>query len=182
MSTDPSTTTGPPKDTMAEQKPVASEATPAASNPHGRDSIVQEGEWHKTHHDFGEHGHNPSLQKDVQENPDLALRYSHEHQHQHLHHGRNSLSGRHDDILYAKGVDASHIPPQDYSHHHTVPENSVDSKDQRFSVTDAEKGDLSPSKVSTNEGERAGRKYRFSGFYSKYKIFFHLFIWLFFTG
>ena len=174
MSSDPNST-GPPKDALPEQKPIE-------ANPQGRDSIAQEGDWHKTHHDFQEHGHNPSAQKNVQENPDLSLRYSHEHQHNHLHHGRTSLSGRHDDVLYSKGTtfDKSNIPTQDFSHHHK--QHLIDTKDQAYNQTDAEKGSLSLAEVSTNETSDDARRHRFSRFYRKYKIFFHLFIWLFFTG
>ncbi len=178
--------TGPPKGMVPESNSFVPEGhTAATTNPHSRESTAQEGDWHKTHHDFQEHGHNPSRQKSVEENPDMALHYSHEHQHNHLHHGRASLSGRNDDILYSKGVDKAHVPDQDFSHHHKHPSRAVDAKDQAYSESDPEKGDLSPTKISTNEtgitGED-GRKHRFSRFYRKYKIFFHLFIWLFFTG
>lgn len=169
-----------------EDKPVALEDKPAPTTETAetrKGSVAEVGQWHKTHHDFPEHGHNPSLQTDVQENGDLALRYSHEHQHQHLHHGRTSISNRHDDILYAKGTDLDkHVPTQDFSHHQKHPAHSIDTKDQLYAVTDAEKGGLTPTRVSTDDGEKAGRKYRFSTFYARYKIFFHLFIWLFFTG
>ena len=175
MSSEP-TNTSPPKDVVAE-KPVET------ANPHGRDSIPAEGDWHKTHHDFQEHGHNTSTQKDVSENPDLTLHYSHEHQHNHMHHGRTSLSGRHDDILYAKGTtfDKPHVPDQDFSHH-KLPSHSVDAKDQAYSESDPEKGGMSPTKISTNESGADGRKHRFSSFYRKYRIFFHIAIWLFFTA
>ena len=183
MSSEPNTTS-PSKDMVPGQNSSLPEGHAAAtSNAHGRDSIAQEGNWHKTHHDFQEHGHNPSRQQNVEENPDMALHYSHEHQHNHMHHGRASLSGRHDDILYSKDVDNAHVPDQDFSHHHKHPQ--VDTKDHLSSESDPEKGGMSPTKINTNEtgitGED-GRKHRFSRFYRKYKIFFHLFIWLFFTG
>ena len=181
MSGDP-TSTRPAQGVVPDGRPAAQEAV--GPNPHGRDSVAQEGDWHKTHHDFQAHGHNPSMQKEVHENPDLTLHYSHEHQHNHLHHGRASLSGRHDDILYAKGTtfDKPDIPDQDYSHHLKHPSHAIDTKDQAYGDTDAEKGGMSPTKVSTNETGEDGRKHKFSHFYRKYKIFFHLFIWLLFTG
>ena len=181
MSNDPNTTSLPKEVVSDGSAAMVPDQQPAASNPHGRDSVAQEGEWHKTHHDFQEHGHNPSRQKSVEENPDIALHYSHEHQHNHMHHNRTSLSGRHDDILYAKGVDQPHIPKQDFSHH-KHPSHSVDTKDHDYSESDPEKGGMSPTKVSTNENGDDGRKHRFSHFYRKYRIFFHLFIWLVFTG
>ena len=129
------------------------------------DSVAIEGDRHHTHHDIPAHGHNLSTQKSVEENPDITLHYSHEHQHDHMHHGRTSLTARHDDILYAKGTtfDKSNVGDQDHSHHHHT------------------KAGVSPTKISTNDVED-GQKHRFSRFYRKYKIFFHLFIWLVFTG
>jgi hypothetical protein len=191
MSSEP-TNSAPPKEGTLEEKPAATEEKPTTTehtpevSGDRKASVAEVGQWHKTHHDFQEHGHNPSRQEGVTENNDLALRYSHEHQHQHLHHGRTSISGRHDDILYAKGTTLDkHVPTQDFSHH----PHSVDAKDQLYGgssdSTDAEKGGLHATRVSTtgtNDGENAGRKYRFSTFYAKYKIFFHLFIWLLFTG
>ncbi|EXJ83499.1 CNT family concentrative nucleoside transporter [Capronia coronata CBS 617.96] len=137
-----------------------------------------------THHDIPDHGHNPSAQKGVDENPDLTLHYSHEHQHTHLHHGRPSLAGRHDDVLYAEGTtfDRSNLNdpgPQDYSQHHLRGERA-DQKD--FVTTDAEKGALGPAPVETNSSEEEGKQHRLPRVYSKYKIFVHLFIWLLFTG
>ena len=142
------------------------------------------GERRRTHHDIPDHGHNQSLQTGVDENPDLTLHYSHEHQHKHLHHGRTSLSGRHDEVLYAEGTtfDKSNIGnlgPQDYGKH-KLRSSQADTKD--FVGTDPEKGDLDPSRVETSGSEDDGRKHRVSTAYSKYKIFVHLFIWLLFTG
>ena len=183
MSSDPNTTS-PPRDAVSEPNSSVQGGHPAATaDPHGRDSIAREGNWHKTHHDFQEHGHNPSSQKNVEENPDIALHYSHEHQHNHMHHAPAALGGRHDDILYSKGVDKANVADQDFSHHHKHPQ--VDSKDQFSSESDPEKGGESATQVNTNEtgvtGED-GRKHRFSRFYRKHRIFFHLAIWLFFTG
>jgi concentrative nucleoside transporter, CNT family len=154
-------------------------------------ATAHEGERHHKGHDLPAHGHNPSSQTGVKPNEDLALHFSHEHQHDHMHHGRSSLAGRHDDILYARGTTADqHISTdllghQDHSHtvSHHQKHAAVDTKDAAYDSTDAEKGELgtSPTKVSTNETED-GRRHRFSRFYRKYKIFFHLFIWLFFTA
>ncbi|KIY02232.1 uncharacterized protein Z520_02370 [Fonsecaea multimorphosa CBS 102226] len=153
---------------------------------HLADAPAEGGERRRTHHDIPAHGHNPSMQKDVDENPDLALHYSHEHQHKHLHHGRPSLADRHDEVLYADGTTIDqHIGsknPQDYVKHQLrQPSGPVNEKDF-ITMGDAEKGDVDPTRVLTNTSEDDGRKHRFSRTYGKYKIFVHLFIWLLFTG
>ncbi|KAJ9645486.1 hypothetical protein H2204_001066 [Knufia peltigerae] len=151
------------------------------------------------HHGIPEHGHNPSKQIGVDENPDLTLHYSHEHQHKHLHHGRPSLSGRDDEVLYAEGTtfDKSNIGevgPQDYKTHHLRAAQQqqqqqqhpvvVDEKD--FVAADAEKGAIGQMggvpADSTSSEQGDARKHRVKRAYVKYKIFVHLFIWLFFTG
>ncbi|ETN46366.1 uncharacterized protein HMPREF1541_00550 [Cyphellophora europaea CBS 101466] len=176
-------TTATPTERVPETTPA-----PATAPAYNGDATAHEGERHHKGHDLPAHGHNPSTQPDVDQNPDLTLHYSHEHQHDHMHHGRTSLAGRHDDILYARGTtEDQHIGHQDHSHTtHQHPKGAhvgVDSKDHSYSETDAEKGEVGtdPTKVATNETDD-GRNHRFSRFYRKYKIFFHLFIWLVFTG
>ena len=125
------------------------------------------------------HGHNGSLQKDVDPNPDLALHFSHEHEHGHLHHGHKAsvAQDQHDHVVYAIGEprtnDLLAKPDQDYSAHKLRDE-------KEFGVHDSEKGAVSPTRLSTEEGD--GKKHRVSPFYRKYRIFFHLAIWLFFTA
>ncbi|KAI1609526.1 CNT family concentrative nucleoside transporter [Exophiala viscosa] len=137
----------------------------------------------QTHNDVPAHGHNPSKQTGVDENPDLTLRYSHEHQHNHLHHNRASMAGRHDEVLYAEGTtyDKSNIGekgPQDYSTHHlrTGPVNEKD-----FVAMEAGKATIE-GPTATNVSEDEGRTHRVSRMYAKNKIFVHLFVWLLFTG
>jgi len=151
---------------------------------HPVDAHGETGERRHTHHDIPDHGHNMSMQRSVDENPDLALHYSHEHQHKHLHHNRASLAGRHDEVLYSEGTtfDKSHIDnkgPQDYVHH-----TLRDPHNEKTEFhTDTEKGALDePTKLDSNGSEDDGQKHRVSRSYSKYKIFVHLFIWLLFTG
>lgn len=155
---------------------------------HPTDAEAHEGERHGVHHDIPDHGHNPSLQKDVIENPDMTLHYSHEHQHNHMHHGRSSLVDRHDDILFAKGgaIDNRHdfIVDQDHSHHQHAMKPTVDAKDHVYSETstsDPEKAGLETARIETNDTDDE-QKHRFSRFYRKYKLFFHLFVWLVFTA
>jgi concentrative nucleoside transporter, CNT family len=190
MSAENKPTTAPAEPTTASVPANTSttESTPAPA--YDGDATAHEGERHHQGHDLPAHGHNPSVQTGVRPNDDLALHYSHEHQHDHLHHGRTSLAGRHDDILFARGAtEDQHIGHQDHSHtvnhHRKSAQVGVDSKDHSgtYSETDAEKGDLGvePTRVGTNETED-GRRHCFSRFYRKYKVFFHLFIWLVFTG
>ena len=157
--------------------------------PHSTDAPAEGGERRRTHHDIPAHGHNPSLQQGVDENPDLTLHYSHEHQHKHVHHGRPSLVDKHDDVLYAEGTTTdNHLAfvnnnPQDYVKHELRrPSEQIHEKDFSNS-SDAEKGVLEdPSRVLTNGSDDDGKKHRTSRTYAKYKIFVHIFIWLFFTG
>jgi CNT family concentrative nucleoside transporter len=155
---------------------------------HHTDAPAEGGERRRTHHDIPDHGHNLSMQKSVDENPDLTLHYSHEHQHKHLHHGRPSLTGKHDEVLYAEGTTIdNHMAfvndnPQDYSKHQLrKPSEQIHEKD--FSNSDdAEKGITDPTRIATNSSEDDGKKHRISRTYAKYRIFVHIFIWLFFTA
>jgi concentrative nucleoside transporter, CNT family len=168
-----------------EVRPVNEEAI---QHLHATDAPAEGGERRRTHHDIPAHGHNLSLQRSVDENPDLTLHYSHEHQHKHLHHGRPSLVDKHDEVLYAEGTTTdNHLAfvnnnPQDYVKHTLrKPSEQVNEKDFSNS-SDAEKGVMDPTRVMTNGSEDDGKKHRVSRTYAKYKIFVHIFIWLFFTG
>lgn len=133
------------------------------------------------HGDIPAHGHNPSMQHNVDANPDLALHYSHEHQHAHLHHGHRA-SQQLDQIehpVYATGTESNNRDllsrsDQDYTTHKLRDEKT------EYSVTDAEKGKISPTRLSEEEGD--GKHHRASRLYSKYKIVVHILIWLLFTA
>lgn len=123
------------------------------------------------------HGHNSSMQRDVELNPDLALHLSHEHQHRHLHHSSLAEKGREDEVVYSKGTtfEISNIPdqdPQDHALHrrHVSDKNGV-------SLDDAEKG-----QTFSSPAEEEPRTHTFSHFYARYRWAFHVFIWLLFTG
>jgi concentrative nucleoside transporter, CNT family len=155
---------------------------------HATTAPAEGGERRGTHHDLPEHGHNMSMQRSVDENPDLTLHYSHEHQHKHIHHGRPSLTGKRDEVLYAEGTTAdNHMAfvdnnPQDYVKHQLrKPSEQIHEKDFSNS-SDAEKGVVDPARVDSHGSEEDGQKHRTSHLYAKYKIFVHLFIWLLFTG
>lgn len=123
------------------------------------------------------HAHNSSPQHHVVPNLDPALEISNEHHHRHLHHDAFAEKGREDEVVYSKGTtfEKSIIPeesPQDHDlHRRRHPEKGG------VEVEDAEKG------VSPIRSEEADpQTHTFSRFYAKYRIFFHLFIWLLFTG
>jgi CNT family concentrative nucleoside transporter len=124
-------------------------------------------------------------------NPDLALHPSREHHHEHLHHSANAERGRTDDAVYSKGTtdEAGVIPHQDinddvlHRNHHPERDSTgkdpavYDEKDYKY---DAEKGSVSPA--HTDKEEEDPKRHKFSRFYRKYRIFFHLAIAALFTG
>ena len=121
------------------------------------------------------HGHNTSLQRDVSTNPDLVLHYSHEHEHQHLHHHKRSIQGRDDEVVYSHGhdVEKSNVPDQNAedSHHQAHHTDGKTSGKAGVVQHDAEKGMVSPASLSQEDDDP--RSHKVSGFYSKWKIFFH---------
>lgn len=123
------------------------------------------------------HGHNSSLQTDVEQNPDLTLHFSKEHQHKHLHHSSFAEKGREDEVVYSKGTtfEKSNIPEQDPLDHH-LHRRKASEKDG-ISIDDAEKG-----QTLSLPGEEDPQTHSFSRFYAKCRWAFHVFIWLLFTG
>jgi hypothetical protein len=123
------------------------------------------------------HGHNTSTQHDVELNSDLALHLSREHHHQHIHHSAHAQKGRTDEPFYSKGTtsEISAIPdagPQDHElHRRHHPEKNG------FAHGDAEQGgNINPIQ------EEDPQTHAFSGFYVYWRTFFHIFIFLLFTG
>lgn len=124
--------------------------------------------------------HHSSTQHHVASNHDLALDLSHEHHHSHLHHDASAEQGREDELVYSKDTtfEKSTIPyqaPQDHSmHQRRQPNQDPDSVE----IIDAEKGAMSSPPLEAEDPQ----SHRISGLYARYRIFFHLFLWLFFTG
>ena len=124
--------------------------------------------------------HNASPQKHVIANDDLALDKAHEHHHAHLHHDLNAEKGRNDEVVYSKGTtfERSTVPhqdPQDHDIHRRKQAEIAAGGLPAFG--DPEKNDLSPIR-----SEEDPQTHTFSNFYRRYRLFFHLFIWLLFTG
>lgn len=119
------------------------------------------------------------MQHDVELNSDLALHLSREHHHQHIHHSAHAREGRTDEVVYSKGTtsEKSTVPdasPQDHElHRRHHPEKNG------FAHGDAEQGEnISP----IQEEENNPQTHLFSRFYVYSRIFFHIFIFLLFTG
>ena len=125
--------------------------------------------------------HNTSWQDGVIPNPDAALDISHEHRHEHLHHSATALKGReHETVTYSYGThpDESVVPDDKTHESHVHQRWRSTSKDE--DVDSAEKGGVIDSVESASSEEK--EKGRFAKFYTRWRIFFHLFIFLFFTG
>ena len=117
------------------------------------------------------HGHNVSTQHDVEVNSDLALHLS--------RHSAYAQEGRTNEVVYPKGTtsEISAIPdaePQDHElHRRHHPEKNG------FARGDAEQG----GNISPIQGEEEDRQtHTFSRFYVYCRVFFHIFIFLLFTG
>ena len=125
------------------------------------------------------HEHNASAQQHVIPNNDPALDILHEHHHGHLHHSAHAERGRDDDVIYSKGttLEKNTIPHQDPQDHDLHRRHLVMETKMATEAVDAEKGALSPVR-----SEEDPQTHTLSTFYAKYRVLFHLFIWLFFTG
>ncbi|KAL8943347.1 MAG: hypothetical protein Q9216_001122 [Gyalolechia sp. 2 TL-2023] len=125
------------------------------------------------------HAHNSSAQHQVQRSHDPALDLANEHVHGHLHHTAHAEQGR-GETEYSKGTtyEASNIPiqdPHDQSIHRRHPLNNPTASP---TVADAEKGSFGRD----SSAEEDPRTHTLSNFYLRYRLFFHIFIWLLFTG
>jgi concentrative nucleoside transporter, CNT family len=149
---------------MSESSPLSSASAPEIHDPH----IPK-----------AKHGHNTSTQHDVELNSDLALHLSREHHHQHIHHTAHAQEGRTDEVAYYKGTTSEistvlGTDPRDHNlHRRHHPEKNG------FADGDAEQGEnISP----IQEEENNPQTHPFSRFYTSLRIFFHIFIFLLFTG
>lgn len=133
--------------------------------------------------------HNSSPMPGLVRNPDPALDVAHEHHHDHLHHGAHAHAELNDKIAYTKGTtvnEPSVIPPQDPNddalHRLNHPErNEIDiEKSGGYHETEASfEKDSSANGVAE---EADPKRHVVSRFYRRYRIFFHIFIGMFFTG
>lgn len=124
------------------------------------------------------HAHNVSAQDQVQRNEDPALDAANEHVHGHLHHSAYAEQGR-DVTEFSKGTtyEESNIPSQDPHHQPVHRRHLPNGSTVPAAIPDAEKGSF-----GRGGSEEDPRTHTLSSFYLKYRVFFHIFIWLLFTG
>ena len=125
-------------------------------------------------------GHNASSQQNVIENDDPARDDSHEHNHRHIHHDQHTEQGKQEEVAYSKNTtfEKGKIPYQDPQDYDLAHRRYADPSRANDTMQDAEKAVTSPDR----SGEKSPRTHTLSNFYIKHRIFFHIFIWLFFTG
>lgn len=105
---------------------------------------------------------------------------AHQHNHGHLHHDAHAEQGRDEEVTYfqdttvEKGI-IPHQDPQSNDLHRRLHSNNHQSSAE---ILDTEKGAMSSIPLE----EEDPQSHKAAGFYTKYRIFFHVFIWLFFTG
>ncbi|KAL8696541.1 MAG: hypothetical protein Q9201_007608 [Fulgogasparrea decipioides] len=124
------------------------------------------------------HPHNTSSQHHAEKNNDPALDVAKKHTHSHLHHDPRAEQGR-DDTEFSKDTtyEASNIRSQDPNDQSIHRRHLPNDPPVPAVVADPEKGDFSPDR--SDEDPRA---HKLSNIYGQYRVFFHLFIWLLFTG
>ncbi|EEY22861.1 sodium/nucleoside cotransporter [Verticillium alfalfae VaMs.102] len=120
----------------------------------------------------------------LRRNSDPALEPVNQHQHAHLHHATGVAE---DNIVYAKGTGPQTIPPQSHLHHHDDTRASSE-----HDIEKAKLGGQSPPEYANGEkvgviahdDERSSEHQpsKSRTFYRRYRPFFHLFIFLLFTG
>ena len=119
----------------------------------------------------------------LEPNSDLALHQSHQHHHEHLHHSAHAEQG-HQDPVYTVGTtfEPSTIPrqdPLDNELHRRHLHDAGHLEKTAPTVEDEEKGKIAQFYP---EEEEDPKSHRVARFYSRYRIFFHLFIGAAFTG
>lgn len=123
------------------------------------------------------HNREASIEYNKVQSRDPSLSNSDSHHYRLSHHDANASLGQKEEVTYPKATTYNEkIDPQtktDLQQEHQPDALKGPSSD----VVDPENAEL--GHVSS---EIDARTHTFSGFYSKHRIFFHLFIWLFFTG
>ena len=131
-----------------------------------------------------EHSHNPSAQHNVVASDDPALDRAYEHHHAHIHHDANAEEGREDEVVYTEGTtfEPRVTPHQDAQDHRLHRQKQAEPMEKSVkSNADSEGGSTSVG-LGHIQSEEDPQTHAGSTFYQRYRIFFHLFIWLLFTG
>ncbi|CAF9920388.1 hypothetical protein IMSHALPRED_004868 [Imshaugia aleurites] len=123
--------------------------------------------------------HYPSPQQIVIQHDDPVLRNSHEHHRDYSHHDTHAEKGWEDDVIDSRGmtIERSTIPHHHSQGHDLHRRRSADMAKEPTAAVDPEQGNMSPSRFDEDT-----QSHTVSTFYRKYRIFFHLFIWIVFTG
>jgi CNT family concentrative nucleoside transporter len=117
---------------------------------------------------------------------DPAMDPVHQHEHQHLHHSSNAVHSGNDVPIYTAGttnaephgiLNGENDTRAQHAHSH-----DFDKKTDAYMVTDTEKGQATPISPSSSMDEKPVRSGKFPEFYRKYRIFFHIAIWLLVTA
>ena len=133
--------------------------------------------------DLGE-AHNSSAQHNVVPNDDPALDRIYEHHHAHIHHDANAEKGREDEVVYSKGTTLKSrvIPHQDPQDHESHRKKKVETTDKSIvSSRDPEKGSTSVV-LGHIQNEEDPQTHTGSSFYQRYRIYFHVVVWIYFTA
>lgn len=113
--------------------------------------------------------HNLSSHQDVIHNDIQAHQMSHGYIPDHIHHDVHAEKGREDEVIY--------FPRHDLLDHDLHRRQHADMVKEPVTAIDPEQGTMCPS-----QSEQDPQAHTFSSFYKRYRIFFHLLVWIVFTG
>ena len=122
--------------------------------------------------------HNSSQQKVIQNN-EPALQDPHEHHHDHVRHDADAEKDREDEVVgsYGTTFEGRRTPQHDSQGHDLHRRRHTDMAKELALAVDLEQDAISP-----NRAEEDPQIHVFPSLYQRYRIFFHLFIWIIFTG
>lgn len=123
--------------------------------------------------------HNPSPQQDMIHDDVPYLQDSNERRHDHVHHNADLEKGQEDKIIHSYGTnfEGRTIAPQESQDHELHKRRHADMAKEPTAAVGPEQGTMSLSHFEENS-----QSHIFSNFYKRYRIFFHLFLWIVFTG
>jgi CNT family concentrative nucleoside transporter len=129
--------------------------------------------------------HNASPMTGVAHNPDPALDISHEHHHEHLHHTAFAEKGHTEHVAYTTGTtdEPSIIPHADHRDHHLhLHERTSVDVEKNGGLDVKNHGSLDRRESDDVVEGDAPRRRTFKSYYRQYKVFFHVFLAMLFTG
>lgn len=130
---------------------------------------------HDSSASFQYHGKHSVVHNSVQ-----SMDMSREHHHGHLHHDAKVERGQEGEITYSEGtiIEKGTTSLEDQQNHTLHRRNYTNPiKSGSLEIVDTEKADIIP--VAAEEDPQS---LGFSTIYIRYRVFFHLVIWLVFTG